>query len=73
MKLIQLGPKVYFFATVALLSGQIAYSLLCTHSCPFGQLDVSDAQMGAVLRLFLSYGICQLCLVLVSPDTCSLG
>lgn len=57
MKLILLGPKVYFFATVALLSGQIGYSLLFTHSCPFGQLDVSDAQTGAVLRLFLSHGI----------------
>lgn len=57
MKLILLGSKVYFFATVALVSGQIAYSPLCTHSCPFGQLDVSDAQTGAVLSLFPSHRI----------------
>lgn len=38
---------MYFFATVALLNGQIAYSLLCTHSSVFGQVDVSDAQTGA--------------------------
>lgn len=49
MKLILLGSKVHFFATVV-LSG-------LTHSCPFGQLDVSGAQTGAVLRLFLSHGI----------------